>query len=202
MHLVLLFGPPAVGKMTVGREVARLTPYRLFHNHATIEPLLGVFDWGTPSFERLREGLRTRVFEEAVASGLPGLVFTFVWALDDAGDTAYVERLLDPVVTAGGRVDFVELWSSQATRLTREGTPLRLSAKASKRDVAWARDHLRESDERHVLSTGPDQPFPLAGRFDHHRLDNDALDAVAAAERVVTLLDLPRRASPDPPADR
>ncbi|WP_139982300.1 hypothetical protein [Nocardioides litoris] len=192
MHLVVLFGPPAVGKMSVGREVARLTPYRLFHNHATIEPLLEVFDWGTEPFERLREELRRRVIEEAAASDLPGLVLTLVWGLDSPADTAYVERLVAPVAAAGGRVSFAELWSSQETRLGREGTPERLAAKASKRDQEWARRHLVESDEEHRLSTGPDQPFPLAHRFEHVRVDNDALSATEAAEQVVSLLGLPR----------
>jgi hypothetical protein len=192
MHLVILFGPPSVGKMTVGREIARLTPYRLFHNHATIEPLLEVFDWGTPPFETLRAEFRTRVFEEAVAYDLPGLVFTFVWGLDVAEDTAYVERLVAPVVEAGHPVDFVELWSSQETRLGREGTPLRLQHKASKRDVEWARGHLVESDDAHRLSTGPDQPFPLAGRYPHLRVDNDGLSPTDAAAAIVDGLGLPR----------
>lgn len=192
MHLVVLFGPPAVGKMTVGREVARLTPYKLFHNHATIEPLLDVFSWGEPSFELLKEEFRRRVIEEAVASDLPGLVFTVVWCLDLPEDAAYVERLIAPVVATGGRVDFVELWSSQETRLGREGTAERLAAKPSKRDQEWARAHLVESDVAHPLNTGPDQPFPLAGRYPHLVVDNDGLSAVEAAGRIVAGLDLPR----------
>ncbi|WP_148612177.1 AAA family ATPase [Nocardioides rubriscoriae] len=196
MHLVMLFGPPAVGKMTVGREIARLTSYRLFHNHATIEPLLGVFDFGTPPFDRLKNEFRTRVFQEAVAHGLPGLVFTVVWALDDASDSEIVEQMIAPVVDAGHPVDFVELWSSQETRLAREGTPLRLEHKASKRDVAWARGSLREWDGRHRLSTGPDQPFPFAGRYPHLRVDNDDLSPADAAEQVVAGLGLPRSSAP------
>jgi adenylate kinase family enzyme len=31
MHFVLIFGPPAVGKMTVGHEVPRRTGFKLFH---------------------------------------------------------------------------------------------------------------------------------------------------------------------------
>jgi hypothetical protein len=31
--LVIVFGPPAVGKMTVGLELERLTGFRLFHRH-------------------------------------------------------------------------------------------------------------------------------------------------------------------------
>lgn len=192
MHLIVLFGPPAAGKMAVGREIARLTPYRLFHNHATIEPLLGVFEFGTPPFNRLKDELRVRVFEEAVQAGLPGLVFTVVWALDEAHDTAVVERMIAPVTDAGHPVDFVELWSSQETRLGREGTPLRLEHKASKRDVDRARNDLLTWDGRHRLSTGPDQPFPLQRRYPHLRVDNDRLSAAEAAEVVVEHLGLPR----------
>ena len=66
MHLVMLFGPPAVGKMTVGREIARRTGYKLFHNHMSIEPILDIFEWGTPPFNRLTMLIRRRVIEEAV----------------------------------------------------------------------------------------------------------------------------------------
>jgi hypothetical protein len=190
MHLVILFGPQAVGKMSVGRELARRTPYRLFHNHATIEPLLEVFDWGTPAFETLKLEFRRRVIEEAVASGMPGLVFTFVWALELPEDAAYVEELIAPVTSSGGRIDFVELYADEATRLSREGTPERLAAKSSKRNTAWARDDLVTSGRRHRLSTGADQPFPLD--HPHLVLDNTDLTADAAAEHLVTLLGLPR----------
>lgn len=189
MHLIVLFGPQAVGKMTVGRALARLTPYRLFHNHATIEPLLEVFDWGTPAFETLKLEFRRRVIEEAVANGMPGLIFTFVWGLDLAEDAAYVEHLIDPVLAAGGRVDFVELWSAEATRLGREGTPTRLAAKPSKRDVEWARAHLVESGRQFRLSTADDVPFPLD--HPHVRVDNDALTPDETAARIVELLGLP-----------
>ena len=189
MHLVVLFGPQAVGKLAVGRELAARTPYRLLHNHATIEPLLEVFDWGTPAFETLKEEFRRRILEEALASGLPGLVFTYVWGLDVAEDTAYVESIVDLVLAAGGRVDFVELYADEATRLDREGTELRLAAKPSKRDVAWARDHLVEWGLRYRLSTGPDLPFPLD--HPHTVLDNTDLSAAEAADEIVRRLGLP-----------
>ena len=55
MKLVLLFGDAAVGKMTVGQELSKLTPLRLFHNHMTIEPVLEVFgEWNGSAIKRLR----------------------------------------------------------------------------------------------------------------------------------------------------
>ena len=43
MKLVLLIGSGAVGKMTVGQELAKITGLKLFHNHMTIEPVLELF---------------------------------------------------------------------------------------------------------------------------------------------------------------
>jgi hypothetical protein len=38
--LLIITGPPAVGKMAVGHEIATRTGLRLFHNHLAIEPVL------------------------------------------------------------------------------------------------------------------------------------------------------------------
>ncbi|MCH7663235.1 MAG: shikimate kinase, partial [Chloroflexi bacterium] len=43
MKFIILFGPLAVGKMTVGQELEKLTGLKLFHNHLTIELVLPFF---------------------------------------------------------------------------------------------------------------------------------------------------------------
>lgn len=45
MKLVLIIGDTAVGKMTVGQELAKITDLRLFHNHMMIELVLEVFGY-------------------------------------------------------------------------------------------------------------------------------------------------------------
>lgn len=186
VHLVLVFGPSAVGKMAVGRELSRLTGYPLFHNHMSIEPVLDVFPWGSPSFARLTTELRRRVIEEAVVAELPGLIFTYVWALDDPADRTYVDWLTEPVRSAGGRLDFVELYADQATRLAREGTALRLEHKRSKQDVEASRQRLRQADADYQLSTRGDFIYP-----DQHLLvDNSHLTPVEAAGRIAQQLQL------------
>lgn len=35
MKFILLFGPQAVGKMTIGHELEKITELKLFHNHMT-----------------------------------------------------------------------------------------------------------------------------------------------------------------------
>ena len=43
MKLVFIIGDAAVGKMTVGQELMKITDLRLFHNHMTIEPVIEIF---------------------------------------------------------------------------------------------------------------------------------------------------------------
>ena len=43
MILVFILGDAAVGKMTVGQELMKITGLRLFHNHMTIEPVIEIF---------------------------------------------------------------------------------------------------------------------------------------------------------------
>jgi broad-specificity NMP kinase len=57
MNFILIAGPPAVGKMTVGQCLASKLDYKLFHNHQSIDHTLQYFDWGTPEFKELNEGL-------------------------------------------------------------------------------------------------------------------------------------------------
>lgn len=42
MKFVLIIGAGAVGKMTVGQELAKITGLKLFHNHMTIEPVIEI----------------------------------------------------------------------------------------------------------------------------------------------------------------
>ena len=101
MRLLVIFGPPSVGKMTVGRAVTRLGDFRMFHNHAVLEPLLEVFAYGTPPFMRLLGEFRRRVISEAAGSGT-NLLLTFVWALeleDDARSMTSSARTSRPART-------------------------------------------------------------------------------------------------------
>lgn len=187
--LVIILGPPAVGKMAVGAELSALTGLPLFHNHVSIEAVLPVFDFGSPPFNRLVGGFRERMFAEVVESELPGLIFTYVWAFDQAGDRAFIDGLKALFESHGGRAVFVELWSDLDTRLERNRHPHRLSAKASKRDVEASSRRLIELDKRHRLTSDGDFPFP-----DHLLIDNTETPASEVARAIAEHFGLPRAA--------
>ena len=147
--LLLLYGPPAVGKMTVAQAISARTGYRVFHNHMTIELVLPFFEFGSPPFTRLVTHTRERIFEEVARSDLPGMIFTLMWDFGDPNDAHFVERCAAVFRDRGWAIRFVELQADQATRLARNATENRLTHKPSKRDVSWSNDNLIACDERH-----------------------------------------------------
>jgi hypothetical protein len=179
--LLFLIGAPAVGKMTVGREIAQLTGLRLFHNHASIDPVLQFFDFGSPSFTKLVEGFRRGVFEEVAQSSLQGLIFTYAWAFNLPEEETTVMGYAAPFAARGGRVLFAELEVSLDERLRRNKTELRLAEKPSKRDVVRSEQLLLEHERLYRFRSG--------GQFDDrpnwHRLDTTEMQARQAAENIV-----------------
>lgn len=47
MKLLVLIGPPAVGKMTVGQALEARLGYKLFHNHVSIDMVAPYFSYAT-----------------------------------------------------------------------------------------------------------------------------------------------------------
>jgi hypothetical protein len=189
-ELLLVTGPPAVGKMSVGRAVCDRSDFRLFHNHHTIEPLLEIFGHGTAPFNVLNSEFRRRVIEEAARAGTR-LIFTFVWNVEDPEEADEVRDLVAPYASAGLRVSVVELYADLATRLQRNTGATRLDAKRSKRDLAWSDAHVRDLDAVHFMNTRADHPTPadnVLARFPHLRLDNTDLSPETVAERILTWL--------------
>ena len=181
MKLLLIIGPPAVGKATVGKAIAHLTGMKLFHNHHSIEAVLPVFDYGTPQFQRLVELIREETFREAAASDIPGLIFTCALAFDDPEDLPWLQQKAAIFKDRGHPTYLVELEAPLATRLERNVLPDRLREKPSKRDKDSSRRVLL-SDERHRMNSHE-------GEIDwenYLRLDNGELTAQEAARRVVS----------------
>ena len=105
MRLLLLCGAQAVGKMTVGQELAKITPMKLFHNHMSIEPVIQLFgSYNGAAVNRLRQA----IFEEFAKTDNYGMIFTYVWAFSEQADWDYVAWLRKTFEEAGGTVDLVE----------------------------------------------------------------------------------------------
>ena len=111
MKLIFIHGLPGVGKLTVARELATLTGFKLFHNHLTVDLVTSVFDFGSEQFVELREKIWLEVFSEAAETDLTGLIFTF--AYDRTVSDSFIGKVQSIVESSGGEVLFVELTCSR-----------------------------------------------------------------------------------------
>ena len=92
MKFVIILGPHAVGKMTVGQELAELTGLKLFHNHMTIELVRNYFSvHGSDEGRRLNSLFRQEIFEAVAKSNLEGLIFTYMFAFDEPSEYEYIK---------------------------------------------------------------------------------------------------------------
>ncbi|MBX3480957.1 MAG: AAA family ATPase [Caulobacter sp.] len=107
MKLIFLYGPAACGKLTVARELAARTGWKLFHNHLTIDLLTSVFEFGHPGFVRLRETIWLGMFEEAARAGVSHLIFTY--APERTVTEAFLPAVERVMAEAGGEVVYIHL---------------------------------------------------------------------------------------------
>lgn len=177
MKLVFLIGDSAVGKMTVGQELAKITPLRLFHNHMTIEPVIEVFGaYDHHVVNRLRDVF----FEAFAASDHYGMIFTYMWAFDSQADWDYIEHVKQIFSPYNTEFYYVELIASQQKRLQRNETPNRLAHKPSKRNIEFSRAMLLKDDASYRLESKPGEiPFE-----NYLRINTDDLSAAETARQI------------------
>ncbi len=177
MKLVFLIGDAAVGKMSVGQELMKITDLRLFHNHMTIEMVIEVFGYyDRGPIERIREV----IFEEFSQSDNYGLIFTYMWAFDHQSDWDYVEHVSDMFKRNGAQIYYVELVAPQEIRLKRNLTPNRLEHKASKRDIESSTQRLLDADKKYRCVSNEGEI-----KFENYiKIDNSNLSADKVAKKI------------------
>lgn len=107
MQAVFLYGPPGVGKLSVGSELAALTGFKLFHNHLSVDLVTSVFLFQSEVWYRLLRDIRWAVFAEAAREGID-LVVTGVYQGTPEGAASWRTQL-EPVRAGGGTVLYVQL---------------------------------------------------------------------------------------------
>ncbi len=112
MRLVLLHGPPASGKYTVGRELAALIGGELYHNHLVVDEVLTRHAFGTPAFVAERDRTWRQFFAAAAPDHRRRVIFTF--SPENTVPQAFVDWLFSDVVQLGATVHSVSLTLSEA----------------------------------------------------------------------------------------
>ena len=180
MKLVLICGPQAVGKMTVGQELAKITELKLFHNHMTIDIVSNFFNYGTATGMKLVDLFRNAIFGEVAKSNLEGIIFTLVWAFNLEGDYEYVEEILDIFRKNNADIYIVELQADFNERLRRNKTPNRLKHKPKKRDIEWSENLLVNAEMKDRFNSEEGE----ITEKNYLKIDNTNMSAKKAAKMI------------------
>jgi predicted kinase len=180
MKLILLFGPQAVGKMTVGHELEKITNLKLFHNHMTIELVTPFFNYGTETGKRLVNHFREEIFKAVASSDLEGLIFTYVWYFDAKEDWDYSEKLTKIFKDKGAEIYYVELEADVEERIKRNKSEHRLNHKPTKRNIEKSEKDLLGSVSEHRLNSEEGE----IKEKNYLRINNTNLDPVTVALKI------------------
>lgn len=180
MKLIMIFGPHAVGKMTVGHELEKLTGIKLFHNHMSIDFVTPFFSYSTDAGKRLIGMIREGIFTEMAKSDQEGLIFTYIWAFDLQSEWDYVEKVSNIFESEGGTVYLVELVADMEERIKRNKTPHRLNHKPKKRDLEWSENDLISTMEKYRMTSNEGE----IKNENYIKIDNTDLSADEVAKII------------------
>jgi len=175
MKLLIIYGAPAAGKLTIATEVARRTGFKLFHNHVSIDCVKPVFDFGTQPFLRMIETIRFAMIAEAAREGVD-LIHTFVYASGE--DDEHFANLIASAEDNGGELRLVLLKCDADELKARIGNDSRVKI-----------GKLSDPDAVDRSLTKYDLRSPYPGR-ESLEIDTTAITVEEAADEIVRHLGL------------
>jgi hypothetical protein len=110
--LVFIHGAPATGKYTIGRELAALTGFELYHNHIVVDEVLKIHAFGTPGFVAERDRRWRDYFIAGAREPSRRLIFTF--NPENTVPQAFIDWLFGDLVRSGVTLHSVGLTLSEA----------------------------------------------------------------------------------------
>ncbi len=182
MRLIVIYGPPAAGKLTIANELAKMTGFAVLHNHLTEDPFKAVLSlpMDHPLFRKFVNLFRVQLIELAAKSHTSGLIYTMVYVKEPREDK-YVHRFIRAVRKHKGTVNFVQLQCSDSELFKRARQPSR-SRFTKFRNVRALKQFIKEKELRANI------PFVKS-----YAVDNTHLSAKTSAKRIMKQFNIPQK---------
>ena len=173
MTLIVIYGPPASGKLTVAHKLAEKLGYNIIDNHKILDILAPLFPFDDTVKSRSRRNLFKKISElifNEVARNSISCITTFGNASKSTFNSfREIQRLVN---RQGGEVLFVQLMPTENVLLERVESHTRKSKINSRINLQiWLKNNP------HAFDSFPD--------VEHLLLDNSALSASKAALKII-----------------
>ena len=113
--IIVIYGPPGVGKLTIGRELSKKTKLKFFNGHKLANVVHSIFDFGTKEFVDTTNSLWLFLFEKIVESKAPGIIVSFVYGvqtLEGKKDEQFFKKIFTIAKRSGANTYFIKLTCS------------------------------------------------------------------------------------------
>ena len=178
--LVVIIGPQAVGKMTIGEKLKEKIGYTLMTNHDSIEIAIKIFSSNKDAKLKLKSKIREDVFNICLENNI-SIIFTFVVDFNTNEDILYLNELKNKFEKTGGHFYLIELEADLQTRLDRNKTPHRLECKPSKKNIEWSDKELIDSMNIYRMNSIKDEI-----KFENYiKIDNTNLSPNAVCDIII-----------------
>ena len=190
MYLIIIFGPPAVGKMTVAQKLSNLVGAKVFHNHLLIDLLTKFFDFKSTPYTHLIKIFRLNLLRELSKNNI-STIFTFAWDFKYSHDTKQVFFINELFAKYGNQVYFVELEADCKTRLKRNKSKNRLKHKDQKNIQAIKESITAWETDYQLNSESGNFPFPDPSYY--IRINTKIFSATQSAKIIRDKFDLDKK---------
>jgi len=178
MNLVFIYGAPAVGKLTVAKELAKLTGYKLFHDHIVQDAVCQIFERESEVWESLRLDWYLSAVNKLM-SEKTDVVTTFCYKYPD--NESSIKEMISNVQNYRGNIYFTRLYCDSNINLQRTlGDSRKSTTKIQTPDELT--NTLREEN---LIS-----PIRL---LDHLQINNTNLSPYDAAKAIQLHYQLPSK---------
>lgn len=171
MKLIHIYGAPAVGKLTVAKELQKITGYKIFHNHTVLDMIDTVVENDDDKYWNLAKKIRLDILEFAAKQNSENIIKTECYS--DKDNRNYIRKQIRLINKHKGKVCFVYLKASMKT------LEKRVTDKSRKKyNKLKSVQKLRKSMKKHGL----DNKIPFV---DSLEIDTEKYSAKQAAKIIV-----------------
>jgi tRNA uridine 5-carbamoylmethylation protein Kti12 len=178
MKLVILYGPPAGGKLTIAQNLAKIADIHVFDNHQVIDMIEPIVTRKYPNFSELIYQTQQNILEAAVKANQTNVVMTFPYASSLDRDVEFITELATTSRKLGAEVYPIFLKCSNETLLKRVLEPSR---------KAYGKITTTEVMNTMIEMHNFDEPAPVEGNV---IINTDQVSANDAALQIKKLIEL------------
>lgn len=124
MKCIVLYGPPAVGKLTVARELAKSGNTHVFDNHKVLELISPVIA-NDGELVTLSYSLQLQILNAAMRYSRVDVIFPFTFTASSQADVAFLQTMVEAAQTHSVALHLIHLRAKKRTLLERAVDPSR-----------------------------------------------------------------------------